>query len=94
MDYWEKNGSDITNIINGKLIDYHVSKNAVLDILKIPYKHAYKIKDISECDKNERFSIDESQFINISNQSGIINNLTKNFPLEICKQRNEEVLKK
>lgn len=31
----KKNGSDIANIINGELINYHVSENVVLDILKI-----------------------------------------------------------
>lgn len=101
----KKNGNDITNTINGELINYHVSKIIVLDVLKIAryyianyYKHVYKIEDISEANKNDRFSIDESEFVNISNQPiwviGIINNLTKNFLLEISKRRNEEVLKK
>ena len=91
--------------MNDELINYHISKLLVLDVLKLAryyianyYKHVYKIENISEANKNDRFSIDESEFVNISNQPiwviGIINNLTKNFRLEISKQRNEEVLKK
>ena len=66
----KKNGNDITNTINGQLINYHVSKIIVLDVLKIAryyianyYKHVYKIEDIYEANKNDRFSIDESNFV-------------------------------
>ena len=101
----KKNGNEITNTINNEVINYNVSKTTVLNVLKIAryyianyYKDVYSLENISEANKNDRFSIDESEFINISNQPigaiGIINNLTKTFRLEISKVRNEEILKK
>ena len=63
----KNNGNDIENILREDLINYQVSKNTDLEILKVAryyiahyYKHVYKLEDISELNKNDRFSIDES----------------------------------
>jgi hypothetical protein len=47
------------------------------------YKHIYKLEDVSEFNKNERFAIDESLITNLNNEQwwiiGIINNTNKKF---------------
>lgn len=99
------NASTITSKLNYQLSNYHIIMQHVLEVLNISryylatfLKHVYILESISESNKNERFSIDESHFLNKNNEAiwviGVINNATKKFRLEFSKIRNEEILKK
>lgn len=56
------------------------------------------IEDISTQNKNEYFSVDESDFVKINGQIlwviGVLNNETYHLRLEVSYTRNEDVLKK
>ena len=99
------NTSTITSKLNYQLNNYHITRQHVLEILNISryyiatyLKHVYIIESISESNKNESFSIDESHFLNKNSDAiwviGAINNSTKKFRLEISTIRNEAILKK
>ena len=105
--YWiieERNASEINNILKEKLKNYSINIKTISEILNTAryyiafyYKNVYIIEDISDENKAERFSVDESLFLSVSNEQtwviGIIDNEKKDFRLEITNIRNEEILK-
>ena len=76
--------------MKNQITNYTVSQNNIYEILAIArfyishyYKDKYKIEDYSIENNNESFSVDESQFIRVDNNTiwifGIINNVQKNL---------------
>ena len=70
----DKNSNEITSYLKDNLINYDINNEKILDILTTTryyiayyYNHKYKLEDISEVSKNERFSVDENEFITIEN---------------------------
>jgi transposase-like protein len=85
--------------------DYPISKPHVYKILdNMRYiiahylKETYNLEKITELNKHDNISVDESLFVHINNQQlwvvGIINNNSREIRLEIVENRSAETMKK